>query len=161
MLTRCVKQGRTRVSNPSCARQECLPPEVERSMKLIISRDSAKSARPVSVTMLQSESVDRDEILVEQELSDQDLENPAMERKDTVHTLYSSSRSEMLGRKPRSVRSEMRNTQEPGFYLSDTGRKGTLILHKLGACFAIPGLDYLKFRYGELLFKRSERSVKQ
>ena len=85
--------------------------------------------------------------MVEQDTGDQDLESPAKKRKENLHTVYSAGRSELLGMDPRSVRADWKNKQQPGFYLSETGRKGTLILHRLGACFAIPGLDYLKFQY--------------
>ena len=91
--------------------------------------------------------MDHDEVLVEEEFNDHDLEKPARKRKDNPHTLYSASRSELMRRDPKSVTTEMRNNLEPGHNLSETGRKGTVILHKLGACHAIPQLDYLKFRY--------------
>ena len=64
-------------------------------------------------------------------------------------------RTQQLGSDPRSVRAEMRSTFEPGFYLSITGKKDTLILHSLCACYAIP--DYLWYRYlGPAMPQRSE-----
>ena len=66
-------------------------------------------------------------------------------------------RTQQLGSDPRSVSAEMRSTFEPGFYLSITGKKDTLILHRLGAYYAIPGLDYLRYRYlGLAMLQRSE-----
>ena len=93
------------------------------------------------------EWMDQGEVLVEQELSDQEVGSPNKKQKNNLHTHYSAGRSQTLGADPKIARKEMRDRLEPGFYLSETGRKGTLTLHKLGACFAIPGLDYLKYRY--------------
>ena len=36
---------------------------------------------------------------------------------------------------------------QPGCYVSTSGRKDTLNLHHLGACFRVPGIDYLRYRY--------------
>ena len=92
-----------------------------------------------------SEAMDQKELVLVQETIDQDVENGTRDRKENLHTVYSANRSKLLGRDPRAVRAELRSKLEPGYYLSETGRSNTLILHRLGACFAIPGLDYLKF----------------
>ena len=66
------------------------------------------------------------------------LKVPPRKQKDNLHTLCSAGRSKTLGADLKKARKEMRDRLEPGFYLSERGRKGTLILHKLGACFAVP-----------------------
>ena len=58
---------------------------------------------------------------------DQDV--ATKDRKENLHTVYSANRSELLGRDPGPVRAF-----GPGYYLSETGRSSTLILHRLGAC---------------------------
>ena len=50
---------------------------------LITSREFAKSERTISVPPVQSESMDQEEIVVEQE-----LENPANKPKENLHTLF-------------------------------------------------------------------------
>ena len=118
-------------------REAGVPPvEVERSMKLNMSRDFAKSARPLSVPPVRSEVVDHEEILVEEGFRDQECEVPAKKRKEHLHSLYSASRSETPGRHPKAVRTEIS--------LASTCQKRP---ERVRACFAIPRLDYLKFRY--------------
>ena len=109
------------------------PPEVERSMKLITSREFAKSVRTAPEPTVIPKSVDQEELTVEHESSYQELESLAKKRKDKLHTVYSAGRSELLGGDPRAVRAELRSKLETGYYLSETGRKGTLILHRFNA----------------------------
>ena len=120
-------------------------PEIERTTKLVASRVLACTVQEVPEPPAVLQSTDQEELVVEQEPSDQEVESPLKKRKENLHTVYSSSRSELLGRDPRSVRAELRDKLEPGYHFSETGRNSTLILHKLGECFAIPGLDYVKF----------------
>ena len=116
-------------------------------MKLLTSRDYTKTVKQIMAVVEQLEPMDQGEELVEQELSDQEVENLSKKQKNHLHTLSSAGRSQTLGADPKKARKEMRDRMEPGFHLSETIRNGTLILHKHGSCFAIPGLDYLKYRY--------------
>ena len=58
-----------------------------------------------------------------------------------------NTRVQQLGTDPQKVRSEARSNLQPGYYVSISGKKDTLILHRLGACFRVPGIDYPRFRY--------------
>ena len=131
--------------------------EVERTMKLLESSNFKGCPRPPPVEPSHDEPMDQVETVMDGSLSLTDFDVPSETKKENLHTLYSTVRSGILGVDPKSVRNEMRLKLEAGYYLSETGRKGTLILHKLGACFAIPGLDYMKFSYiGPALPPRSQ-----
>ena len=131
--------------------------EVQRTMKLLESSNFKGCPRPPPVEPSHDEPMDHVETVMDGSLSLTDFDVPSETKKENLHTLYSTVRSGILGVDPKSVRNEMRLKLEAGYYLSETGRKGTLILHKLGACFAIPGLDYMKFSYiGPALPPRSQ-----
>ena len=94
-------------------------------------------------------SMDREEILVEQERSDQELKNPAKRRKENL-TLYSASRRTC------ALRCGTDWNQASTCQRQAENVRSTL--HKLGACFAIPelDLDYLKFRVRRAVPPRSQ-----
>ena len=52
-----------------------------------------------------------------------------------------------MGSDPKKVRSESRSNLQPEYYVSISGKKNTLMLHMLGACFRVPGIDYPRFIY--------------
>ena len=54
---------------------------------------------------------------------------------------------QQLGTDPKKVRFDARASLQPEYYASISGKKDTLILHRLGACFRVLGVDYLRFRY--------------
>ena len=58
-----------------------------------------------------------------------------------------NTRVQQLGTDHQKVRSEARSNLQPGYYVSISGKKDMLILHRLGACFRVPGIDYPRFRY--------------
>ena len=98
-------------------------------MKLLTSRDYTKTVTQIVEVVEQLEPMDRGEELVEQELSDQDL-----------HTLYSAGRSQTLGGDPKKARKETSYRMELGFYLSETGRKGTPHTPQAWSMLRNPGL---------------------
>ena len=64
-------------------------------------------------------------------------------RRKAVHL-----RTEKLGQNPRESRQLLREQLQSGFYLSYTGRKSFRILHRLGPCYNLPGLDSVSARLG-------------
>ena len=49
------------------------------------------------------------------------------------------------------------NSQEPSFRKALTGRNGTRVLHRLGACFMVPGIDYPRYVHlGALMPRQSD-----
>ena len=56
-------------------------------------------------------------------------------------------RTEILGSNPRERRAQIRDTLEPGFYLCRSGKKRIRTVHRLGDCFALPGVDYFDCDY--------------
>ena len=68
-----------------------------------------------------------------------------------------SSRTQVLGDNPKEVRDCARRLLEPGYYVSASGRSATRILHFLGDCYMIPGIDYFRCQYsGQLMPSISE-----
>ena len=58
-------------------------------------------------------------------------------------------RTEQLGSKPRETRRVLWEQLEQGFYISYTGKNHIRILHRLGSCYNLPGLDYQSYRFME------------
>ena len=69
---------------------------------------------------------------------------PEQKKRRGGHALV---RTEELGCDPRARREAIRATMQPGFYLCYSGKRSVRTLHKLGACYALPGIDYVKFEY--------------
>ena len=57
-----------------------------------------------------------------------------------------NTRVQQLGDDPRKVRSEARASLQPDT-MCLSPKKDTLILHRFGACFRVPGIAYPRFRY--------------
>ena len=56
-------------------------------------------------------------------------------------------RSAILGQNPRQTRQEVRQRLEKGFYAAYSGRKRIRVLHLLGSCYAVPGIDYPEYEF--------------
>ena len=70
------------------------------------------------------------------------------------------ARTEALGDNPREARARIRQTLQPGFYVCRAGKKRTRVLHQLGACYALPNIDYLDCTHmGEKMPSRSQYDV--
>ena len=48
---------------------------------------------------------------------------------------------------PKETRAKLRDTFEQGFYVCLSGKKRVRTLHRLGACYQIPGVDYLEYAF--------------
>ena len=69
-------------------------------------------------------------------------------------------RTEILGSNPKERRAQIRDMLEPGFYLCRSGKKRIRTVHRLGDCFALPGVDYFDYDYlGLPMPKRSGYDV--
>ena len=129
--------------------------EVSNVMKILSSRAFVDTQRNKEAP------TDRAEVFAEEfepsDMVSEDVGAEAQNRRPDKRRSADNVRTQQLGSDPKSVRAEMRSTFEPLFYLSITGKKETMILHKLGARYAIPGLDYLRYRYlGPAMPQRSE-----
>ena len=60
---------------------------------------------------------------------------------------HAQVRTAELGADPRSRRAELRSSMRQGHYLCFSGKKGIRTLHRLGSCYALPGVDYLRYEY--------------
>ena len=52
-------------------------------------------------------------------------------------------RSELLGSDQKQARAGIRSNLREGYYVSHSGKKATRVLHHLGRCYMLPGVDYL------------------
>ena len=103
--------------------------EVSQVVKVLSSRAFVDIQRSKKVPADLAEEFEPSDIIPEEVGTEVQQGRPDKRRRaDNVRT-------QQLGSDPRSVRAEMRSTFEPGFYLSITGKKDTLILHRLGACY--------------------------
>ena len=69
-------------------------------------------------------------------------------------------RTEILACNPKERRAQIRDMLEPGFYLCRSGKKRIRTVHRLGDCFALPGVDYFDYDYlGLAMPKRSGYDV--
>ena len=64
-------------------------------------------------------------------------------------------RSELLGSDPKQTRAEIRSNLREGYYISHSGKKAIRVLHDLGRCYMLPGVDYLSFTFGGTTFPDS------
>ena len=60
---------------------------------------------------------------------------------------HAQVRTQELGTDPRARRQEIRASLRPGFYVCYSGKKSIRTLHKLGLCYALPDVDYIRYEY--------------
>ena len=66
------------------------------------------------------------------------------------------NRSELLGTDHKQARKDLRSKLQDGFYISHSGKKAIRVVHKLGHCYMLPGVDYLSFSYAGTQFPASD-----
>ena len=76
-------------------------------------------------------------------------ESLAMKKKTAKEKqqVWNRSRSELLGSDHKTTRASIREQLEPGYYISYSGKKAIKVLHRLGHCFMLPGVDYMSYVY--------------
>ena len=65
-------------------------------------------------------------------------------------------RSELLGSDHKQARLEIRSQLQSGYYISYSGKKNIRVVHCLGRCYMLPGVDYLSFVYAGEQFPASD-----
>ena len=48
---------------------------------------------------------------------------------------------------PKEARERARAQLQNGYYISTSGRNSTRVLHSLGACYMVPGIDYPRYAF--------------
>ena len=61
----------------------------------------------------------------------------------------------MLGSDPKQARAEIRSNLRERYFISHSGKKAIRVLHYLGRCYMLPGVDYLSFTFGGTTFPDS------
>ena len=127
---------------------------IRRSQKILCLRSYAELERSDS---LKPVPVDFD--LVPGELALDNLDEEAELRNKLSKEKQQSGnrgRSELLGSDHKQARSEIRSKLQEGYYISHSGKKAIRVVHCLGRCYMLPGVDYLSFCYAGLQFPASD-----
>ena len=86
---------------------------------------------------------------------DEDAENRKKLSKEKQQ-VGNRGRSERLGTDHKQARSEIRSQLQSGYYISYSGKKSIRVVHCLGRCYVLPGVDYLSFVYAGEQFPASD-----
>ena len=110
--------------------------DCNRYLALFSSRAFAKQKREEEVL----ESVPEEHHDVEVVQDEEDVLVPSGPTRIEV---WNANRSAAFGDKPKEARKLLRSSMEPWFYLATSTFRNLKILHRLGSCYFIPGVDYL------------------
>ena len=127
---------------------------VRKSLKILCLRSYADLERPASV-----EPIPADCDVVPCELSLDELDEKAEVQKKLSKEKQQAGnrgRSELLGSDHKQARSEIRSQLQQGYYISYSGKKAIRVVHCLGRCYMLPGVDYLSFSYAGVQFPASD-----
>ena len=124
-----------------------------RTKKMLCSRTYSDLERIIS---LEPSTVDVELAAGEIVLDDID-EEAAMKNNLAKQKQQSGNRerSELLGSDHKQARAEIRSNLQEGYYISHSGKKAIRVLHFLGRCYMLPGVDYLSFTFGGSSFPDS------
>ena len=123
----------------------CGEAERSRYLNLLSKRDSVAQAREEERQEAQPEKVQQEVRLVHDE------EETAVSADPNRVQIWNMGRSAALGAHPKEARQRLRTSLEPGIYLATSTFRNLKILHRLGSCYLIPGVDYQHFLYLDTL----------
>ena len=127
---------------------------IRKSLNILCVRSYAELERSDS-----SEPVPFDCDLVPGELAPDNLDEEAEVRKKLSKEKQQSGnrgRSELLGSDHKQARFEIRSQLQDGYYISHSGKKAIRVVHCLGRCYMLPGVDSLSSSYAGLQFPASD-----
>ena len=127
---------------------------IRKSLKILCLRSYAELERSDS-----PEPIPVDCDLAPGELAPDDLDEEAEVREKLSKEKQQAGnrgRSELLGSDHKQARSEIRSQLQEGYYISHSGKKAIRVVHCLGRCYMLPGVDYLSFSYAGLQFPASD-----
>ena len=133
---------------------DVLEESVRKSLKILCLRSYADLERPASV-----EPIPADCDVVPCELSLDELDEKAEVQKKLSKEKQQAGnrgRSELRGTDHKQARSEIRSQLQQGYYISHSGKKAIGMVHCLGRCYMLPGVDYLSFSYAGVQFPASD-----
>ena len=127
---------------------------IQKSLKILSLRSYADLERSDSI-----KPVPADCDVVSGELALDDLDEEAEVQKKLSKEKQQAGnrgRSELLGSDHKQARSEIRSQLQEGYYIGHSGKKGIRVVHCLGRCYMLPGVDYLSFSYAGVHFPASD-----
>ena len=124
-----------------------------RTKKILWSRTFSDLERVIS---LEPSTVDVE--LAAGEIVLDDIDEEAAVKKNLARQKQQSGnreRSELLGSDDKQTGAEIRSNLQEGYYISHSGKKSFRVLHFLGRCCMLPGVDYQSFTFGGTSFPDS------
>ena len=94
-------------------------------------------------------------------LADDILDEPVAMKKNVAKDRQQSwnrGRSDVVGGDHKQVRIAIRAELEPGYFISSSGKKGIKVLHRLGQCHMMPGVDCMTYEYAGTSWDRFVRN---
>ena len=133
---------------------DVLEESIRNSLKILCLRSYADLDRSDSVVPIPA---DCDVVPCELSLDDLD-EKAEVEKKLSREKQQAGNRgrSGLLGSDHKQARSEIRSQLQEGYYISHSGKKAIRVVHCLGRCYMLPGVDYLSFSYAGMQFPASD-----
>ena len=128
----------------------------EARAKLITALEKWEVRAPMPAEVLEREAVtpEDEEIRAVAEVDTQEGGHTGTERSETTERPAKKKRgghaqvkTECLGENPKARRAAIRSTLQPGYYICLSGKRRIRTLHRLGACYALPDVDYLEYVY--------------
>ena len=68
---------------------------------------------------------------------------------------FAKQKQQSGNRDHKQARAEIRSNLQKGYYISHSRKKAFRVLHYLGRCYMLPGVDYLSFTFGGTTFPDS------
>ena len=125
--------------------------EILRTKTLLISRIHVDVHRDDSADV----STSVVELIPEEFVPDDSLDEPLAAKGKLAkeqQQVWNRGRSELLGSDHKQTRATIPAELEPGYYVSYSGKKRIEVLHRLGQCFMLPGVDYMTNEYWSTVF---------
>ena len=117
--------------------------QIARSIHILSSRQYTETERA------QQDDLPPAGVLLEEELEVDDcfMDLTPEEIINEKRQAWNKEKTKKLGSDPKKYRAELRTSLQPGFYVSISPKKRIRTVHRLGQCYLIPGLDYVRYEY--------------
>ena len=122
--------------------KKMVEPEVLRSISRAVSTWVSSPEVQVAVPC-EIEALPEDAPVVDEELGFPPVAHQAKKKRRGQAAL----RTELLGLNPKESRAKLRASLPSGFYICLSGKQSIRTLHRLGSCYALPNIDYLRWSY--------------
>ena len=132
--------------------------EILRVKTLLVDRSFTDEQRDDTTEVLGSEvELAPDELIPDEDLDEKVLKKASKEKQQ----VWNRGRSKLLGDDHKQTRILLRAGLEPGYYMSFSGKKAIKVLHRLGQCYMLPGVDNMSYQFaGSVLPEQQIRMIR-